>query len=212
MPPLASWMRSFGARNGLPSLPSVTVVTVPSRLRLLIRLPSPSAQSKSPSRVSARPLAPFVFSRTTVIFPFGSRRSVRFARRSEKYRPPSAVPTGPSVNTKPSWTSSGCTPGATTPGMPCDCATTGATKRTMLKAQLVLMLLPVGNSPDLVAPVVGNQQTAVGHLEEACRAAPNVGDVRRDHPAGEEVLRFAGRLSIGERHVDDLVTRAQRTV
>src|SRR5215470_17183910 len=45
MPPLASRMRSFGARNGLPSLPSVTVVIVPSRLRLLIRLPSPSAAS-----------------------------------------------------------------------------------------------------------------------------------------------------------------------
>src|SRR4249920_3317542 len=47
MPPLASRMRSFGARNGLPPMPSVTVVTVPSRLRLLIRLPSPSAASRS---------------------------------------------------------------------------------------------------------------------------------------------------------------------
>src|SRR3984957_192064 len=47
MPPLASKMRSFGARNGLPPMPSVTVVTVPSRRRLLIRLPSPSAASRS---------------------------------------------------------------------------------------------------------------------------------------------------------------------
>src|ERR1700730_6245029 len=34
---------------------------------------------------------------------------------SEKYRPPSREPTGPSVKVNPSWTSSGSAPGATTP-------------------------------------------------------------------------------------------------
>src|ERR1700722_12276439 len=47
---------------------------------------------------------------------------------SEKYRAPSAVPTGPSVNLNASCSSCGSTPSATTPGMPAgDCAGAGAT-------------------------------------------------------------------------------------
>src|ERR1700687_291275 len=68
-----------------------------------------------------------------------------------------------------------------------------------------IRLLPVvGNPPDFIAAVVAYQQASIGHLECGHRASPNLGAVRRNHPAGDEIARRAAGLALVERQASTL--------
>src|SRR5262249_44119240 len=95
MPPLASRMRSFGARNGLPSLPSVTVVIVPSRLRLLIRLPSPSARHQLPPARPGAAVGAIALPAKVVAPPFRNKGEDAMGTDIEKKKAPARRPARP---------------------------------------------------------------------------------------------------------------------
>src|SRR6184192_1564057 len=68
----------------------------------------------------------------------------------------------------------------------------------------------IRDPPNGVRSIVGDEERAVGANGDADRAAPHVA-VGRDE-AGEEVLEFARRVPILQRHADHLVARPVRAV
>jgi hypothetical protein len=66
----------------------------------------------------------------------------------------------------------------------------------------------VPHVPQLFAAVVGYQQAAVRHLEQADWATPHLRAIGREHPACQEILRRSGGLAFRERHETDRITDA----
>src|SRR5688572_7979878 len=70
----------------------------------------------------------------------------------------------------------------------------------------------IGNPPDAVAAIVGDQQGAVLRHGYAYGTAPDVADAGVGDEAGEEVFVTAGGLPVLEADAHDLVAGARGTV
>src|SRR5690348_1465642 len=64
--------------------------------------------------------------------------------------------------------------------------------------------LRIGDAPDPVGAVVGDQERAVAGHEQAHGAAPDVSVARSEEPPGQEVFVSPNRLPVLEAHADDL--------